>query len=278
MRLHSFLEAVDAEWPRSPGLSQRARFRRKPNSRRMAALPSQIPGLSTENVLVLLNLAAAALEAGEVAIEIGSLHGLTLVGTALGNPQVSLYACDDFSRPDSSPVSLARTVVQFLPGADVNVFAGDLKEFISVAPWHPRAVGLVFYDGPHTYRHQLQTLLSIAPHLAERALLVIDDANDWPTRAALKDAGRLLPGMRPLLSLHTFGDHDPYWWNGVRVYQMAGPHPAVHAPPSMLGRRLFWDSGIGLIQRAITLPYWFPRKITTLARSYYRRFEASEKR
>ncbi|MGH8223168.1 MAG: hypothetical protein ACREQZ_09350, partial [Woeseiaceae bacterium] len=91
---------------------------------------------------MLLNLAGRTLEAGEVAVEVGSLHGLTLVGTATDNLQISLYACDNFSRPDSSPISLSRTVSRYLPAANVNVVAADFSEFLSKAPWQPHRVGL----------------------------------------------------------------------------------------------------------------------------------------
>jgi hypothetical protein len=272
MRLARFLDGIDAAWPDASNLAPRVRFRRWPTSRRLSALPSLIPGLSTENILVLLNLAAAALEQDEVAVEIGSLHGLTLVGTALGNPDVSLYACDNFSRPDSSLACLTSTVARFLPTANIHLFSADYREFLSAAPWHPRRVGLFFYDGPHTFADQLAALLAVAPHLAESALLVVDDANDWPIRAALREAARQLPAMKTVLSLHTLGDHDRYWWNGVRVYHVTGSCSVIQRPASALYSPALWDSGLGLLQRAITLPYWLPGKIRILARSYRRRF------
>jgi protein O-GlcNAc transferase len=78
-------------------------------------------------------------------------------------------------------------------------------------------VGVYLYDGAHDYRSQLLGLLLAVPFLADRALVVVDDANWIPVRQAISDFLTACPQARLLLEVRTPGNGHPDFWNGLQV-------------------------------------------------------------
>jgi hypothetical protein len=78
-------------------------------------------------------------------------------------------------------------------------------------------IGVYLYDGAHDYRSQLLGLLLAVPHLAERALVVVDDANFAAGREATWDFLAACPQARLLLEVRTPGNGHPDFWNGLQV-------------------------------------------------------------
>src|SRR2546430_2328592 len=140
MRFTAFLADCRKQWPafdRSKQLEQA----RHPSDRRLAELPRQVEGMTVENLLMLLNLAAANLDPGEVYVEIGSWRGLTLSGAAAGNSAVPIYACDNFSQFGGDPERLAEALERHTAPGQVRFWNTDYREFLRRAPWCPARVG-----------------------------------------------------------------------------------------------------------------------------------------
>jgi len=92
-------------------------------------------------------------------------------------------------------------------------------------------VGVYFYDGAHGRLPHYLALGVAEPWLADRALVVVDDAS-WPMVARATE--RYLaahPGYELLFDLAAEREEDPRWWNGLRVYAFRRP------PGQAAGRR-----------------------------------------
>jgi hypothetical protein len=83
-------------WGQAGIQSKTDRFRR---------LLGQVQGMTSANVLQLLNWAVACLEPGKVYCEVGSCHGATLLGALLGHPQAAPWP--PIASP--SPIRAGRT-------------------------------------------------------------------------------------------------------------------------------------------------------------------------
>ncbi len=212
------LEAFQAALPGLFGGDLRADH---PVDRRFTRLLGDVPGMATENKLALLNLAAAQLEPGEAYLEVGSYKGLSLIGAMLGNPGRRFYAIENFLEfnPDGrARAELEANLARWVEPDRARVLEGDCFDLLRSRAGPEEPVGVYFYDGAHGRLPHYLALGVAEPWLADRALVVIDDAS-WPIVARATDRYVAAhPGYRLLFDLAAEREEDPRWWNGVRVY------------------------------------------------------------
>jgi predicted O-methyltransferase YrrM len=198
-----------------------------PVDRRFAAVLADVPGMATENKLALLNLAAAHLEPGEAYLEVGSFKGLSLIGAMLGNQGRRFYAIESFLEfnldGDRARPELEANLARWVELDQVRLLEGDCFRLLRTGGRLEEPVGVYFYDGAHGRLPHYLALGVAERWLADRALVVIDDAS-WPIVSQATD--RYLaahPGYRLLFDLAAEHEEDPRWWNGVRVYAFERP-------------------------------------------------------
>ncbi len=243
MRFHEFIDRCRAEWPEF-GDRRRLASSRHPLSRALMELPSRIPGMATENKLMLLNLAAAALTPDEVYVEVGCYKGLSLVGAAAGNPSARIFACDNFSQFDGAAAALRATLDANTAPGQVEFFDLDFRSFMTRAPWRPARIGAYFYDGGHSFADQYDGICAALPHFSDDAAIIIDDTNKRAARAANRLAARQVPGLELVLDLRTPRNHHPTWWNGIQVYRyrrIEGSRAATPGGAAFAARKLVYD-------------------------------------
>ena len=176
-----------------------------------------IPGLARENNLALLNLAASLLPKGESYVEVGTFRGTSLVAALRGNDGLDAVAIDDFSFRDGSREQLDANLARFGLDGRPTILEGDFVEVLRGDALAGRRVGVYYYDAGHTYEQQLAGLRLIEPHLADDALLIVDDS-DWE-RVDRADREYLASQPRARLLFDIPGDEKgyPHWWFGVHV-------------------------------------------------------------
>lgn len=194
-----------------------------PKSQQFQPVLEQIKGMTTANVMQLLNWAVNCLEEDEIYCEIGSFQGSTLVGALLNHPNTMAYAVDNFSEFDPSGANLEilmNNLLKFnleeqviLCNQDFEEFFFDLKQLQS----YPK-IGVYFYDGAHDYRSQLLGLLLVKPFLADRALIIVDDTNWLDVQQANLDFTGTHPECKLLLDLPTPNNGHHTFWNGIQLF------------------------------------------------------------
>jgi predicted O-methyltransferase YrrM len=203
-----------------------------PLDRRFRDVLADVPGMATEHKLALLNLAAAHLGPGETYLEVGSFKGLSLIGAMLGNPGRRFYAIENFLEfnPDGTARAELEANLARWAGPDrARVLEGDCFDLLRRGQGPQEPVGVYFYDGAHGRLPHYLALGVAEPWLADRALVVIDDAS-WPIVARATDRYVAAhPGYRLLFDLAADHEEDPRWWNGVRVYAFERPAARAQA-------------------------------------------------
>ncbi len=240
MQFDAFLERCRAQWPEFADPRRLARSTH-PADRSLAHILGEIPGMATENKLRLLNCAVASMDAGEVYVEVGCYKGASLVGAAASNPRARIFGCDNFSQFDGAADELRRTLdAQTAPG-QVTFHDMDFREFLAAAPWRPARIGAYFYDGGHSFRDQYDGVALAIPHLADDAVVIVDDTNKRAARSANDLIARALPRFERVLDLRTPRNHSPTWWNGIQVfrYQRQPNDAAIRFPNSGFAIRKF---------------------------------------
>ncbi len=190
-----------------------------PRNRCFSRLLGALPGLASENKLMLLNHAASHLAGNEVYLEIGAWFGLSIIAAALGNRRTAFVTIDDFSEFGGSSSLLQRNLARFHVADHVAVIEADCFRLLRLRqPFGQRTVGVFFYDGCHTFDAQLQVLQLIKRHLSDRALIVIDDTSNPAVRGAIAHYTSFQPEYELLFDIPTNRDRDPRWWNGIQAF------------------------------------------------------------
>lgn len=193
-----------------------------PKSDRFQQVLNQIQGMTTPNVMQLLNAAVACLEPDEIYCEVGCFRGTTLIGALLDQGDRMAYAVDNFSEFDRSGEGESKLLhnLETFGLADRVCFCNqDFEEFfydLAQLPLEDK-IGVYLYDGAHDYRSQLMGLLQARPFLADRALIIVDDSNWSAVQQANWDFIATQPQCRLELSLLTPANGYPSFWNGLDV-------------------------------------------------------------
>ncbi|MGH7923756.1 MAG: class I SAM-dependent methyltransferase [Candidatus Binatus sp.] len=243
MQFDAFLERCRAQWPEFADARRLARSTH-PVDRSLSHILAEIPGMATENKLRLLNCAVASLDPNEVYVEVGCYKGASLVGAATANPHARIFACDNFSQFDGAADALRRTLDARTAPCTVTFLDLDFRAFLAAAPWTPARIGAYFYDGGHSFADQYDGVALAIPHLADDALVIIDDTNKRAARSASNLVARALGNFKLVLDLRTPRNHSPTWWNGIQLYryQRHAEDSAIKFPTSgFTVRKLIYD-------------------------------------
>lgn len=188
-----------------------------PRDRRFRRVVDEVEGLTRENNLALLALAASLLEPGESYVEVGSWLGASLIAALLGNTQADVVAIDSFAFRDGSRAQLEENLERFGLGGRAEILEGDLFELAPAGALAGRRVGVWYYDALHTYEAQLEGLRIVRPYLVAGALIVVDDTDWEQVGRSIEDFLAEEPRARRLVSIEGKDSGFPQWWEGVEV-------------------------------------------------------------
>jgi len=189
-----------------------------PLDRRFAPVAEEVENLAAENVLALLNLAAACLGPDEAYVEVGVFHGASLIAAMLGNEDKRFVGIDSFAFRDASLEKVERNLEHFgLPRPGLLV--GDAFELVRNGALGDTRIGLWYYDAAHDYESQLEGLRIAEPWLAPGALVIVDDTDWEQVERAMDDYLAEQPRARRILTLDGKDRGFPQWWEGMQVLE-----------------------------------------------------------
>lgn len=187
-----------------------------PADPKYAGLVSDIDAMSSPSKLALLETASSTLHDGEVYLEVGALFGASTVAAGLAGPDVRMIVVDNFSQFGGSAERLMGNLRKYRLEERVELVVDDYRNALrrSFPP-----VGVYFFDGPHGYLDQYIAFELGLPHLADEALVIIDDTR-WPhVRRANLDYVASHPAFTLLCDLPSPKLNDRGWWNGLQVFE-----------------------------------------------------------
>jgi hypothetical protein len=178
----------------------------------------KVPGFSGPHIMSLLNVAVANLGDGEIYLEVGTYRGKTLIGAMIGTNKEG-YGVDDFSEfcdnPDEREIEINNRIKEFKLDKNVTFFRGKNVQFVP-----PKPIGVYFYDGNHDSTPGFEALTWAVPHLADTALIVVDDfSGEGVWESVHRFTSVFKNEARVFFSMHTdnFPRAHEDWWNGVIV-------------------------------------------------------------
>ncbi|MEK0191909.1 tetratricopeptide repeat protein [Microcoleus anatoxicus] len=197
-----------------------------PKSDQFQKILNQVTGMTTANVMQLVNFAVECLEPNEVYCEVGCFQGASLIAALLEHPEQMAYAVDNFSEFDTFEDSfdkLTENLSNFNLSEQVFFCNQEFEEFFSDLSGLETEdkIGFYFYDGSHDYRSHLMGLLLVRPFLAERAIILVSNSNWSAPQQANYDFLAAHPQCQLLLDKADGSDNYKIW-NGVQLFVWDG--------------------------------------------------------
>jgi predicted O-linked N-acetylglucosamine transferase (SPINDLY family) len=195
----------------------------QPKSQRFGQILEQVEGMTTANIMQLLNFAIDCIEPGEVYCEIGCLRGATLISALLDHPHCMAYAIDNFSEFDESQENIERltdSLSKFNIEEQVFFCNQDFEDFFCELQQIglDEKIGVYFYDASYNYRSQLLALLLVKPFLADKAIIILSNANSAQVQQAASDFIATNPQCQLVLDLQTRKLFEEKFWNGISIF------------------------------------------------------------
>ncbi|MDJ0727887.1 MAG: class I SAM-dependent methyltransferase [Prochloraceae cyanobacterium] len=230
----------------------------QPKSTKFAEVLDRIEGMTTPNVMQLLNFAVECIEEDEIYCEVGCYQGSTLIGALLNHQHQLAYAVDsfaEFDREGKNQAKLADNLAKFNLDEKVIFCNQDFEEFFfDLREIDPTTkIGVYLYDGAHDYRSQLLGLMLVKPFLAPRALIIVDDSNWSCVKQANWDFMAANPECQLLLDLPTAKNGHRSFWNGIQVLSWDVNRPKIPSWKSFTNN--FRDRNV--IQSIYDLHFYF---------------------
>ena len=213
------------------------RFDVQPIDRRMDILDRRmVEGMSSKNIRFLINELVRRLPKGGVYLEIGTYQGSSLLSAVLFNPTKRCIGIDDFSEFDHySIVKHMSAQNHFLQENNAFILRANLKKFKSpqnvlfirnsyqaglkelFLKEKDLKIDFFFYDGPHTFKDQINAMRMVLPYLAKQCIILVDDTNQMHLRKANRVFLKETRDFKLLVSISTKKTVSETWWNGIEI-------------------------------------------------------------
>lgn len=194
----------------------------RPKSNQFQQVLEQVQGMTTANLLQLLNFAVECMESEEIYCEIGSFQTESIIGALLDHSGKMAYAVEKFDDSDLAREKFERLLEHlsafdleeqvFICDQDFEEFLFEFREFKD-----DNKIGVYFYNGTGDYRSQILGLLQVRNFLAEQALIIVGNSNGSAVQQANWDFIAAHPQCQMLLDLPTPEDSHSTFWNGIQV-------------------------------------------------------------
>src|SRR5204863_1771149 len=129
----------------------------------------------------MINRAVAQMSADAVFLNIGVWNGFSLLAGMAANEDKTCIGVDNFSE-FGGPRSAFMSRFEHQRSARHAFHEVDYRTYFDAM--HRAPIGVYFYDGDHSYEHQLLGLQMAAPYLADDCIIFVDDTNTQAPRAA----------------------------------------------------------------------------------------------
>lgn len=168
-------------------------------------------------------------------LEIGVFQGLSLLSMAAAHPDFPCFGIDNFSilDPKGENLGIVNARMVRLDARNATLINQDFELALETIDrlLGGRKIAVYFIDGAHDYRSQLMGLLLALPHLHERAVLLIDDANYPDVRQSTRDFLLTHPEFKMVFDAYT------------------PAHPANLDKPTLAAAEAAWLNGVNILVR-----------------------------
>ena len=175
----------------------------------------KVPKMSTFAMGAVVAKGVREMPAGSAYLNIGVWHGYTLLAGMAAGPDRTCIGVDDFSEY-GGPEEAFRTRFEALATERHHFHAMDFRRYLQDV--HEGPVGLYYYDGPNSYRDELDGLALAEPFLVEGSHILLDDTNWADRHRAARDFVKASPhDYEVVFDRRTAYNKHLTFWNGLTI-------------------------------------------------------------
>jgi hypothetical protein len=195
--------------------------------------------MSTLGVAALINRAVAGMPPDHSYVNVGTWMGFSLWAGMYDNPGKTCVGIDDFSM-FGGPREAFHRWFDRLRTPNHHFHEMDYRHYFDRV--HEGPIGVYFYDGDHTYEHQLLGLQTAEGFFGDDCVVIVDDTN-WvdPYEATYDFMAQSKREYTVLIDQQTVGNGHPTFWNGLLILQATG-RAQSGSPPKGSHKEWDWDS------------------------------------
>lgn len=184
---------------------------------------------STFAIGAIINRGVGEMPDGEVFLNLGVGSGFSLLAAMAGHRRRTCIGVDRLTRRPSSREAFVRRFHR-AKGERHEFHEQDFRDYLTRE--HHDPVGYCVCGNLSTHRDLLEALLLIEPHLADRARVLVSNANRPEVRdAAAEFLARSPNEYHVMLDVKTSRSRHPTFGNGLLLIERGGPKSAWMALP-----------------------------------------------
>lgn len=180
---------------------------------------SSIEGMSTLANAWIINQICSELKENECYVNIGCWKGFSLIAGMI-NTKCSVFGVDNFAWKEFGKKDFYKNYLKYKNSERHYFYEGDYIKFLKDWENKKKFIDFYFYDGPHTYNDQFQSLEIAANYFRSGSIILVDDTNwDEPREATMEFISVNSGKYKILYDLKCKKARHPTFWNGLMIFQ-----------------------------------------------------------
>ena len=181
-----------------------------------ANIMKNIEGMSTIANAWIINQIASNLGENQNYVNIGCWKGFSLIAGMI-DTKCSVYGVDNFAWKEEGKKDFYKNFRKYSKSNHI-FYEGDYLNFLKNWEKEKKFINFYFYDGPHTYKDQLQALELASQFFKSGTIILVDDTN-WnePRLATLEFISKTNKQYELLYDLKCNHAKHPTFWNGLII-------------------------------------------------------------
>jgi len=178
-----------------------------------------IEGMSTIANAWIINQIASGLDKDQNYVNIGCWKGFSLIAGMI-NTTCKVFGVDNFSWVDAPRDEFYKNFNNYKNNEKHFFHDGDYVNFLKEWEKKNEYIDFYFFDGPHTYKDQYQSLELASNFFKTGTLILIDDTNwEEPREATMNFINKNSGKYKILHDLKCKHARHPTYWNGLIIFQ-----------------------------------------------------------
>ena len=178
-----------------------------------------IEGMSTIANAWIINQIASSLKKDQNYLNIGCWKGFSLIAGMI-NTKCNVYGVDNFAWKEYGKTEFYKNFDAHKSSYKHFFFEGDYLQYLDEWEKKDKYIDFYFYDGPHTYEDQYQSLEIASTYFRSGSIILVDDTNwDEPREATMNFISKNTGKYKILSDLKCNHAKHPTYWNGLIIFQ-----------------------------------------------------------
>ncbi len=178
-----------------------------------------IEGMSTIANAWIINQIASTLNENQNYVNIGCWKGFSLIAGMI-NTKCSVFGVDNFAWKEQGKKEFYKNFNKNADTQKHHFYEGEYLKFLEDWEKSKKFIDFYFYDGPHSFKDQYESLEIGSTFFRSGTIILVDDTNwEEPREATMQFINKRNSNYKLLSDLKCSHARHPTYWNGLIIFQ-----------------------------------------------------------